>query len=211
MQKDGILFDLDGTLWDAAARVVESWNLTLRHFPEVGPITEAQMKGVMGKTLPKIGEALVTGVPVARAHEIVARCCDEENAYLERTGGTLYPGLEETLATLSARWPLYVVSNCQEGYIEAFYAAHGLGHYFAGSENAGHTGLPKWDNISLVARREGLSRVLYVGDTEMDCDAAHRAVVPFIHARYGFGRAPEADYTIDALAELPALVARIWA
>ena len=41
MQKDGILFDLDGTLWDAAARVVESWNLTLRHFPELGPITEA--------------------------------------------------------------------------------------------------------------------------------------------------------------------------
>ena len=104
-----------------------------------------------------------------------------------------------------------MVSNCQEGYIEAFYAAHGLGHYFAGSENAGHTGLPKWDNISLVARREGLSRVLYVGDTEMDCDAAHRAGVPFIHARYGFGLAPEADYTIDALAELPALVARIWA
>ena len=33
--KRGILFDLDGTLWDSSSQVVASWNETLEHQPDV--------------------------------------------------------------------------------------------------------------------------------------------------------------------------------
>ena len=81
-----------------------------------------------------------------------------------------------------------MVSNCQAGYIEAFYKGTGLGGYFKDFESAGNTGLPKWDNIALVVKRQGLKRPVYVGDTDWDYQAARRAGVPFIHAAYGFGQ-----------------------
>ena len=33
--KKGVIFDLDGTLWDAADQIVVSWNQTILRFPEV--------------------------------------------------------------------------------------------------------------------------------------------------------------------------------
>ena len=30
MKKQGIIFDMDGTLWDSAANVAESWNEAIR-------------------------------------------------------------------------------------------------------------------------------------------------------------------------------------
>ena len=32
----GILFDVDGTLWDSAAQVAESWNEVLARYPPFG-------------------------------------------------------------------------------------------------------------------------------------------------------------------------------
>ena len=49
---------------------------------------------------------------------------------MAKVGGRLYEGLEETLKYLSAKYPLYIVSNCQKGYIEAFLSYHQLGKYF---------------------------------------------------------------------------------
>ena len=45
-------------------------------------------------------------------------------------GGTLYGGLRETLDALRRRYRLYIVSNCQDGYIQAFLSAHGFGDVF---------------------------------------------------------------------------------
>jgi len=33
MNKRGIIFDLDGTLWDALAQVVPAWNIALNRLP----------------------------------------------------------------------------------------------------------------------------------------------------------------------------------
>ena len=50
--------------------------------------------------------------------------CSYENEYLSIHGGTLYPGLEDTLKELKKNYRLFIVSNCQSGYIEAFLHAH---------------------------------------------------------------------------------------
>ena len=133
----------------------------------------------------------------------------EENAYVAAHGGVLYPGVEQTLAALSARWPLFLVSNCQDGYIEAFFRAHGLGRYFTDYENPGRTGLPKADNIALVAERNGLRRPLYIGDTQGDYDAASKAGVPFLHAAYGFGRIDRPVPSVAAFEAIPDAIRRL--
>ena len=38
----GILFDVDGTLWDSAAQVAESWNEVLSRYPRLGVRITAQ-------------------------------------------------------------------------------------------------------------------------------------------------------------------------
>lgn len=185
---DGILFDLDGTLWDAVAEVSESWNNTLAREGIDRTLTVEDLRPCMGLLLSDIGARLLPDVPSERREELISLCCTDENAYLAQHGAALYPGLENALSALSKKYPLFVVSNCQSGYIEAFYQGSGLKKYFTDFESAGNTGLTKAENIALVAQRHGLKKPVYVGDTALDYTSAQAAGVPFIHAAYGFGK-----------------------
>lgn len=184
---DGILFDLDGTLWDAVAEVAESWSRTLEREGISRRFTAADLRPCMGLLLSDIGAKLLPEVSQAQREELISLCCADENAYLAQYGATLYPGMEAALDSLSKKYPLFVVSNCQQGYIEAFYQGTGLGKYFTDHESAGNTGLTKAENIALMVRRHRLKKPVYVGDTTLDHSSAQKAGVPFIHAAYGFG------------------------
>lgn len=48
--KKGIIFDLDGTLWDTTERIIPAWNIVLRRHNQ-RQITIQEMKSYMGKTL----------------------------------------------------------------------------------------------------------------------------------------------------------------
>ena len=76
---------------------------------------------------------------------------------------------------------------------------------------AGRTGLDKGANIRLVMERNGVTKAVYVGDTQGDADAAAKAGVPFIFAEYGFGMVNAAAARIASLPELPAAVEKIFA
>ncbi len=200
---DGLLFDLDGTLWDSSQPVAESWNQTLARFPGMGrQFTAQDVQSVMGLLAHEVGERLLSHLPPEKRDEMTELCVQEENDYLRQHGGRLYEGLEPTLAHLKARCPLFIVSNCQVGYIEAFLHFHRLGGYFRDFVGAGHTGLPKSDNIALMVRRHGLRAPVYLGDTLGDCRAAKAAGVPFLHAAYGFGDVP-GEPRVPALSALP--------
>lgn len=185
---DGILFDLDGTLWDAVPEIAHSWSLALVQ-EGVGrpPITEDELRPCMGMLLPDIAARLLPGLSPERQLSVMEHCCQEESDYLAQHGAALYPQVREMLAALAPLYPLFVVSNCQDGYIQAFFQGTGLGNYFTDFECAGRTGRPKSENITLVAKRHGLKRPVYVGDTALDHASAQAAGVPFVHAAYGFG------------------------
>jgi hypothetical protein len=102
---------------------------------------------------------------------------------------------------------LFIVSNCQAGYIEIFLRHSGLGALFTDFECWGNSGRPKADNLRSVVERNRLRAPWFIGDTSGDQEAARACGVPFVFAAYGFGtcRAPEA--TIESLPALRAAVA----
>ena len=134
--------------------------------------------------------------------ELTERSSELECTYLSREGGRLYDRVEAVLEQLSRKYKLYIVSNCQEGYIESFYAYHKLGKYFLDFENPGRTGLSKGENIGLIMERNGLAEAIYVGDTIGDQQAARQAGIPFVYAAYGFGEVDDFDYSIHRFEEL---------
>ena len=184
----GIIFDMDGTLWDSAANVAESWNLAIKQDGSVDKkLTEQDIQGVMGKTMDVIADILFPEMEKEARMKLLDQCCSMENDYLREHGGVLYPKLEETLSALKEKYPLYIVSNCQSGYIEAFLDHYGFGKYFEDIECYGNNLRQKGDNIRLLADRNGLTEAVYVGDIQGDYDASCHAGVGFIHAAYGFG------------------------
>ena len=110
------------------------------------------------------------------------------------------------LLTIAGRMPIFVVSNCQSGYIELFLRQTKLGAVVRDTECWGNTGRSKAENLTLLVARNGLRRAAYVGDTEGDRVAAVSAGVPFVHAAYGFGEVSAWDARISGLAELLAIV-----
>ncbi|MGN1126718.1 MAG: HAD family hydrolase, partial [Ruminococcus sp.] len=55
MKKYGIIFDLDGTLWNTTSTIVPVWNEVLKSHKEIDrQITEEEMYSYMGKTLDEI-------------------------------------------------------------------------------------------------------------------------------------------------------------
>ena len=132
----------------------------------------------------------------------MAACMNYENQYLLNHPGTLYPNVREVLSELSKKYELFIVSNCQSGYIEVLMEACDLKQYITDIECYGNTNLSKAENISLVIQRNHLDRSFYLGDTAMDAQAAKDAGIPFVHAAYGFGKVEDPEAVIHDLAQL---------
>lgn len=203
---DGIIFDLDGTLWDATEVIKQTWNEVLKGYPYIRePITLNELEGCMGLQLDEISRKLFPMVDANMQHELITKCCDLEVELLSEVGGKLYPQVEQTLLKLREKHNLYIVSNCQEGYIESFYKGNGLMHLFDDYESAGATGLSKGENNRLIMERNGLKSAIYIGDTQGDRQSAIDAGIPFVYAAYGFGSVDGYDYKVDSFAQLAEL------
>ncbi len=62
--------------------------------------------------------------------ELLGKMMAYENELVAVGPCVIYNGVPETIKALSKKYPLYIVSNCQDGYIEAFLKNSGLGGYF---------------------------------------------------------------------------------
>ena len=200
---DSIIFDVDGTLWDSTNVVAAVYNQIIRtetDFDRV--VTPDDLKQLFGKPMNEIFANLLPDLPVERQGEISEKCFAGEHIELEKTPGTLYDGIEEMLKALSEKYPLYIVSNCQKGYIPLFLRKTGFGKYFKGALCFGETGTSKGQTVLRLMQEHHLTSPVYVGDTQGDADACKEAWIPFIFAQYGFGNVEHPDHKIACPADL---------
>ena len=209
--KLGIIFDMDGTLWDSSEGVAKSWTeIVEQEYRDRQEVTSGEIQGVMGRTMDQIAAALFSNLPEEKRMELLEKCCENENAYLRTHGGVLYDGLEDALKLLKEKYHLYIVSNCQSGYIEAFLEYYGFQKYFEDIECYGNNGLEKCENIQKVVERNGLTDSVYVGDIQGDYDASVKAGVKFIHAAYGFGIVRQDVPRVQSISELVSAVETVF-
>ncbi|MBQ8591934.1 MAG: HAD family hydrolase [Lachnospiraceae bacterium] len=193
MKMEGIIFDVDGTLWDSTGIVADAWNHAIAQAGIEGKIvTATDLKKLFGKTMKVIAEELLPKQSETKRKEIMDLCCEYEHAALMQNEQDItYQNVSKTIQELAKQYKLFIVSNCQSGYIELFLDKTGLHSYITDIECYGNTGRPKGDNIRLVVERNHLLSAVYVGDTAGDYEAAQQAEVPMIFAEYGFGELPE--------------------
>ena len=205
---DGVIFDLDGTLWDSTDACAIAYNEAIRSMEDPAPaVTADDLKKLFGLPNEVIQGKVFQGVPPEEQSRLMDRALEAEFRCLRAFPPVPYDGVRETLEALRPL-PLFIVSNCGSGYIELFLELTGLGEFFTAHLCPGDTGRLKADNIRTVADRYGLTAPVYVGDTQGDGDAARAAGVPLIFAAYGFGQVSGAAARIARIRDLPGLLGR---
>lgn len=200
---DSIIFDLDGTLWDSTDVVAKAWNCVIAEETDLDlRVTGDDLKNLFGRLLEDIAAVIFAEEPKERQQELIDLCCQEQHRALLRNPGFVYERLEDTLKILSEKYRLFIVSNCQAGYIEVFLKSTGLSRYFEGHLCPGDTAKPKASNIKTIMDTYELKSPVYVGDTVGDFQASKEAGLPFIFASYGFGQVEQPDAIITSPMDL---------
>ena len=184
-----IIFDLDGTLLDTLADLAEGTNYALRvnGFPER---TLDEIRRFVGNGARKLIER---AVPDGQAEAALEKVRQDFNVYYkvhckDHTGP--YPGIMEMLQELVQQgYSLGVVSNKPDFAVQEL-----IPEYFPGiftSVSGERQGVAKKPAPDLI--REAMknlqadsSNAVYVGDSEVDLEAAANAGIPCISVAWGF-------------------------
>ena len=204
MKFESLIFDIDGTLWDSRALVAEGYNIQLRA-EGLGHlcVTAEDLKSLFGKVMTEIADAILASIPENERYELMDRCMATENQYLHDDPCDIgYPGIRETVAELSKKYRLFIVSNSQCGYPELCISKLGLTDYITGHLCFGDTGTEKGETIRRLMEKYDIQSAAYVGDTQGDLDATVQAGIPFIFAAYGFGQPERWNAKIEKFEDL---------
>lgn len=202
----GLIFDLDGTLWDAIDPIMQSWNKAMSDNGKHYRFTYEMIKSYMGLTPIETVKLAFDDVCEEEGLHLFSICIKEEIKYLSTKPGIIYKKELETVEFLSKKYPLFIVSNCDSGYIENFLYGCNMKKYFLDYLCIGDTKKEKWENILLIKEKYNINKVIYIGDTLKDKTETLKANSLFIHAAYGFGQIENDEYFINSIDELPRII-----
>lgn len=206
---DGIILDIDGTIWNTTPLAAQGYNIAIdRSNKPAGKVTAEILQQEFGKTLDLIASDLWPNLSITDRQELIKNCCKEEQMQVANNENDItYPYVIDTVKKLSTTENLFIVSNCQDGYVELTMKKTGLTPYIKDFECFGKTGKKKAENLKMIIERNNLKSPVYVGDTQGDANACAEAGIPFIWAAYGFGKNVQ-NYMakIDNFAELMKII-----
>ena len=196
---DALIFDMDGTMWDAVDTYAEIWNMAFEREGIERRITRADLLALIGTPIDDIMRHFV---PAERVEHLLKTIADLVVTELPRLGGKLYDGVQEGVAELAKHYRLFMLSNCDELELPIFVRYAGIEPYLTDTLAYGNTRLRKAENMQLLAEKYHLQHPVYIGDTAGDCNEAHRAGVPFVWMSYGFGTTDKAQLQFDTFADM---------
>ncbi|MGM9873544.1 MAG: HAD family hydrolase [Bacilli bacterium] len=208
--KKAIIFDLDGTLWNALSSICDSWNQTMIRLNKKYRFTVDIIQTHMGLTPEETGPIAFYDETFSDSMFLFKECIKDEIKYMTIHPGKMYEDEEEVIASLYKKYDLYIVSNADKGYVENYLTALHMDKYFKDYVQYGDTNLEKWKNILYIKEKHHIKDLVYVGDTIKDLEECTKANVPFIHAKYGFGKIDNTEYYIDSFKDLPSVVNKIF-
>ena len=205
-----IIFDLDGTLLDTLADLAEGTNYALRvnGFPER---TIDEIRRFVGNGARKLIERAVPDGQIEAALEKVRQDFDIYYKVHCKDHTGPYPGIMEMLQELVQQgYSLGVVSNKPDFAVQEL-----IPEYFPGilasvsGERQGVAKKPAPDLIweAMKNLQADSSNAVYVGDSEVDLEAAANAGIPCISVAWGFkGRRFLEEQHAGTIIEVPAEV-----
>jgi phosphoglycolate phosphatase len=194
---DSLIFDMDGTLWDAADSYVESWNegVKLENIDRV--FTRADLVYMMGWERGKVLQHMFPDKTTDEQENIyqTINLCRAE--IIPRSGGIVYDGVRDGIRTLSSKYNLFIVSNCSKGLIREFMKWADIEPFIKDQMAHGDNSMPKHHNIDLLAKKHHLKHPVYIGDTNGDSIDSRKSNIPFVLVTYGFGTSDDYDLKFD--------------
>ena len=150
-----IIFDLDGTLWDSRKQILNAWKKILKSEENLS-LSIDDFNDLMGKTNEEYKTTIFKDYNLEKADYVLKLCQTEEVKYLEKNGGNIFDNSIITIKELSKKYNLFIVSNCQSGYIESFINYYDLNNFIKDFECSGRTAKPKDENIHFIIERNNL-------------------------------------------------------
>ncbi|WP_163338551.1 HAD family hydrolase [Desulfopila sp. IMCC35008] len=200
---DSIIFDLDGTLWDATEATAEGWNAALSLTDLANfRVTADDIRGVCGLPFSDCITSLFGHLDDVDCHALEPLLDEKEKFSIEVSGGVVFPDVVEGLQQLSGSYGLYLVSNCQSWYLQSFWQQYAVEHLFKGQDCYGDSGVGKSEMIRLLVQQHNLQNPIYIGDTQGDQEATESAGAQFGYAAYGFGDVKEARIAFNTFRQL---------
>jgi phosphoglycolate phosphatase len=210
MENKGIIFDLDGTLWEVIDATLNSVNIITKekNLKEVDRDTVCRAFGLNEIEVAKLYFPYLEDEEAINTLREIAKIKVE---YLRNNGGYLYPKLEEILDKLKEKYNLYIVSNTAEiEYIEAFLKTSNTYEFFKDYIAASSLNISKTDAIKKIIEDNKIESAVYIGDTIIDLESAKNNKIPFVYAKYGFGKNLNTKYSISDIKELPNVLEKIF-
>ena len=202
---DSIIFDLDGTLWDASESCSKGWNVALGEYDmaEVN-VTPEDIRSVSGLPFHECVSALFADIGEVYIQKLSHSIDLEERRHVTLLGGELYQDVMDGVAKLSKVMPIFLVSNCQAWYLESFWEHHKMRRFFKGYDCHGSSGVSKSEMIDRMCKKNLLNRPIYIGDTKGDQKSSKDVEVAFGFVEYGFGYANSPEQSFSSFSELTA-------
>lgn len=208
MNNIGILFDLDGTLWNTIIPTHKAAN-DIAKDNNLKEITLDTIIDGMGKDKIYNAKNYYPEVDLKKALELLDQSSQKCTEYLKNKEAIIYENIEKTLQTLSKKHDLYIVSNSFDNdYINTFKSY--LDVNFKDFIAAGALNINKAEAIQLIIKRNNIDKAIYVGDTKLDYDSSKEANIPFIYAKYGFGNIDKYEYSINDIKDLISVIPSIY-
>jgi len=180
----GVVYDCDGVLFESRRANLAYYNLVLGHFgqPRVAADDQERCQLCHTAASPKVLEALFDSELLPAALEFAATV--DYRQFLRFMDPE--PGMAETLQFLAQRYPLAVATNRGTSMPEIL-RHFDLSRYFTAVVTCRDVPRPKPhpDMLLLAAERLGcrVGELLFVGDSELDLQAARTAGMPFVAYR----------------------------
>ena len=197
-----IIFDIDGTLWNACDATLRAANLVANKYSELREVSLQDINSVMGLSKKEIAKKLYSYLNEEKANFYVAEIIDKAIEIINNEGATLYPNVKEAIKKLSTKYKLGIVTSNIDGYAQLFIDKSGLEGCFFDWIGTTSYGITKSEAIGLMMERNNISSACYVGDIEKDMLESLKAGADFIHARYGFDKNVKCDKHVDSVKEL---------